>query len=169
MIAKMKVVSKQKNSEMCVICGMNNKYGLKAQFYNMEDKSVMTKFRYEEVHQSYPGRVHGGLITAMLDELGLRAYWVEDENQFAVTMKLDTEYWKPVPYSEDLIGLGKIIKSTPKFLKAEAKILDIHGNVLANAEGTYIKLATDKIINSNESHENMVIYIEDDVKEINFE
>ena len=160
MIAKMKVVSKQKNSEMCVICGMNNKYGLKAQFYNMEDKSVMTKFRYEEVHQSYPGRVHGGLITAMLDELGLRAYWVEDENQFAVTMKLDTE---------DLIGLGKIIKSTPKFLKAEAKILDIHGNVLANAEGTYIKLATDKIINSNELHENMVIYIEDDVKEINFE
>ena len=58
---------------MCVICGMDNKYGLHAQFYNMEDGSVMSKFQYKEEHQSYPGRVHGGLITAMLDEMGLRA------------------------------------------------------------------------------------------------
>lgn len=75
----MKVTRKQKNSRMCAICGLNNQYGVKAPFYSMEDNSVMTKFQYNEVHQSYPGRVHGGLITAMLDELGLRAYWVEDE------------------------------------------------------------------------------------------
>ena len=165
----MKVTRKQKNSRMCAICGLNNQYGVKAPFYNMEDNSVMTKFQYKEVHQSYPGRVHGGLITAMLDELGLRAYWVEDENQFAVTMKLDTEYRKPVPYEQDLIGIGKIIKSTPKFLKAEAKILDIHGNVLANAEGTYIKLDTSKIVDASQMHEDMVFFVEDDVKEINFE
>ena len=47
----MKVVSKQRNSKMCAICGMDNKYGLHAQFYNMEDSSVMTKFRYREEHQ----------------------------------------------------------------------------------------------------------------------
>jgi hypothetical protein len=29
----MKVISKQRNSRMCAICGMDNKYGLKAQFY----------------------------------------------------------------------------------------------------------------------------------------
>lgn len=165
----MKVISKQKNSEMCVICGMNNKYGLRAPFYNMEDNSVMTKFKYEEFHQSYPGRVHGGLITAMLDELGLRAYWVENEEDFAVTMKLNTEYRKPVPYNEELIGVGRIIKSTPKFIKAEAKILDIYGNTLANAEGTYIKLDTEKIVDASALHENMIFLIEDNVKEINFE
>ena len=31
----MKVISKQSNSKMCVICGMDNKFGLRAQFYNM--------------------------------------------------------------------------------------------------------------------------------------
>ena len=55
---------------MCIICGMDNEYGLNAEFYNMEDNSVFTLFRYREQHQSYPSRVHGGLITAMLDELG---------------------------------------------------------------------------------------------------
>ena len=44
----MKVISKQRNSKMCIICGLDNKYGLKAPFYNMEDGSVMTKFQYSE-------------------------------------------------------------------------------------------------------------------------
>lgn len=77
----MKVISKQRNSKMCIICGLDNKYGLKAPFYNMEDGSVMTKFQYSEEHQSYPGRVHGGLITAMLDEMGLRALWTKNKTK----------------------------------------------------------------------------------------
>ena len=70
----MKVLGKQRNSRMCVICGMDNPFGVKAQFYNMEDGSVLTPFRFREEHQSYPQRVHGGVIAAMLDELGLRHY-----------------------------------------------------------------------------------------------
>ena len=48
----MKVISKQRNSKMCIICGLDNEYGLRAPFYNMEDGSVMTKFQYREEHQS---------------------------------------------------------------------------------------------------------------------
>ena len=55
----MKVVSKQRNSKMCIVCGMDNPIGLKAQFYNMEDGSVMTPFQYKKEHQSFPQRVHG--------------------------------------------------------------------------------------------------------------
>lgn len=73
----MKILSKQKNSRMCMICGLDNEYGVNAPFYNMEDGSVMTVFRYKEQHQSYPGRVHGGMITAMLDEMGLRSLWAK--------------------------------------------------------------------------------------------
>lgn len=75
----MKVISKQRNSKMCIICGMDNPIGLKAQFYNMEDESVMTIFKYKEEHQSFPQRVHGGLIATMLDELGLRALWAKNQ------------------------------------------------------------------------------------------
>ena len=143
---KMKVVSKQRNSKMCAICGMDNKYGLHAQFYNMEDGSVMTKFKYREEHQSYPGRVHGGLITAMLDEMGLRALWAYkegNEEEFGVTMSLDTKYRKPVPYNTELIGKGMIIKENSKFFIVDSKILDLEGNVLANGtikNQTQIKL-----------------------------
>ena len=164
----MQILSKQKNSEMCMICGMNNNYGVKAQFYNMEDGSVMTPFVFREEHQSYPGRVHGGIITAMLDELGLRAYWVEHEDEFAVTMSLETKYRKPVPYGLELIGKGEIIRSTSKFLEAKAQILDMYGNVLATVEGKYIKMSTDKIMDEKDFHEGINFLIEDDRKEINF-
>jgi len=70
----MKVVQKQRNSRMCIMCGLDNSAGVRAPFYSMEDGSVVTKFSYREEHQSYPGRVHGGLITAMLDELGFAPF-----------------------------------------------------------------------------------------------
>ena len=138
----MKVISKQRNSRMCAICGMDNKYGLKAQFYNMEDGSVMTKFKYREEHQSYPGRVHGGLITAMLDEMGLRALWAKEGNEdsFGVTLSLDTKYRKPVPYNAEIIGKGMVIKENSKFFVVDSQILDLEGNVLAN--GTICLLYT---------------------------
>ena len=83
----MKVVGKQRNSRMCFICGMDNPIGLHAQFYNMEDGSVISPVTFREEHQSFPGRVHGGLIATMLDELGLRALWsVKGEEDFGVTM-----------------------------------------------------------------------------------
>ena len=164
----MKVVSKQRNSKMCAICGMDNEYGVHAQFYNMEDGSVMTKFKYRQEHQSYPGRVHGGLITAMLDEMGLRALWAKEgsEEKFGVTMSLDTKYRKPVPYDEEIIGKGIVIKENNKFFVVDSKILDLQGNVLANGTIKYIKLDTNKINENIDAHEEMCYLIEDDVKEI---
>lgn len=164
----MKVITKQRNSRMCAICGMDNKYGLKAQFYNMEDGSVMTKFKYREEHQSYPGRVHGGLITAMLDEMGLRALWAKEGNEdsFGVTLSLDTKYRKPVPYNVEIIGKGMVIKENSKFFVVDSQILDLEGNVLANGTIKYIKLDVNKISEGVQIHEEMCYLIEDDVKEI---
>ena len=61
----MKVISKQTNSKMCLICGLDNKLGLKANFYNMEDDSVGAIFTFKPEHQSYPERVHGGMLSAL--------------------------------------------------------------------------------------------------------
>lgn len=165
----MKVVSKQRNSKMCIICGMDNPIGLKAQFYNMEDGSVMTPFQYKKEHQSFPQRVHGGIIAAMLDELGLRACWTESEKIFGVTTSMEVKYRKPVPYDTDLIGRGQVEKENSRFLKVKTEILDKSGQVLAEAEVKYIKLAVEKIVNDIDIHEEMHYLIKDDIKEIKFE
>ena len=163
----MKIKSKQRNSRMCIICGMDNPNGVKAEFYNMEDNSVVSLFQYRETHQSYPGRVHGGMITAMLDEIGLRAVWTTEENQFGVTMSLKTNYRKPVPYNTPLFARGEITLSNHRFLKAEAKIYDSDGNLLADGEMKYIKLK-DEEISKTPMHEDMIYLIESDLTEIKY-
>lgn len=166
----MKVISKQRNSRMCIICGMDNPIGMKAQFYNMEDESVMTIFKFKEEYQSFPQRVHGGIIATMLDELGLRALWAKtSEDNFGVTLSISVKYRKPVPYNETLIGKGLVQKETSKFVIIKTEIFDKTGNLLANAEVKYIKLDIDKISHETNPHEEMCYLIEDEVKEINFE
>jgi acyl-coenzyme A thioesterase PaaI-like protein len=149
----MKITSKQKNSRMCYICGIENEEGLKAKFYNMEDDSVMTKFRYTQNHQSFPNRVHGGLIAAMLDELAFRACWVNDENLYGATMSMEVKYRSPIPYEEDLYGRGIITKNLSKFFESEVGIYDIERRLLANAKVKYIKLPAEKIIDNANLHE----------------
>lgn len=162
----MKVKTKQCNSKMCIICGVENPSSLKAPFYEMEDGSVMSIFEFKEIHQSYPERTHGGMITAMLDELGLRSLWPL-ENTFGVTMEITTKFRKPVPYNVPLKGIGKVISNTSRFVQSEAKILDIDGNVLAQANIKYLKLTTEKIVSNDVDADAHNIFIPDDVKEIN--
>ncbi len=163
----MKVISKQRNSRMCIICGLDNEYGVRAPFYNMEDGSVMTIFQYRPQHQSYPGRVHGGLVTAMLDEMGLRSLWAKNRSEdiFGVTLSLDTKYRKPVPYSTDLLGRGMIIRENNKFFITEARIMDLDGNVLASGNIKYIKMPAETIAENCDTHEEMPYLMEDDRRE----
>lgn len=165
----MKVVEKQKNSKMCIICGLDNPAGVRAPFYSMEDGSVVTLFSFREEHQSYPGRVHGGMITAMLDELGLRALWAKEngEGTYGVTTSLETKYRKPVPYGVPLVARGEIVKESGHFLTAACAVYNTAGDLLANAEIKYIKLDLNKIQEGVDEHEETCYLIEDGVTEIN--
>ena len=167
----MKVIGKQRNSRMCFICGMDNPIGLKAQFYNMEDGSVMTPFVFRKEHQSFPERVHGGLAATMIDEMGLRAMWAKDltEESFGVTMSLSVKYRKPVPYDEELLARGIVVKETPKFVTIVSEIYDRDGELLVNGEAVYIKLSPEQIVSEAvDTHDEMCYLIEDEVREIPF-
>ena len=165
----MKVLRRQSNSRMCFICGLDNPIGLRAPFYEMEDGSVMTRFRYGEAHQSFPGRVHGGLVATMHDELGLRAMWVRaGEDTLGVTMDLRVQYRKPVPYGEDLIARGIVTKLSKSFAAIETAIYDLAGNRLSNAEMKYLIQPASRIAAGADSHEEMCYRIEDGVSELPF-
>lgn len=162
----MKVKEKQRNSKMCFICGMDNVQGLKAQFYSMEDSSVVSLFKYNEYNQSFPGRVHGGLISAMLDELGFRALWSYGKEGFGVTMDLNTKYRKPIPYDVSLLGRGIVTYSNSSFLKADAQIFSLDGTLLSSGEMTYRILPLSTIAKDASIHTEMPYLIDDGINDI---
>lgn len=64
----------QNISSMCLVCGKDNPFSLHAQIVeHPEQDEVVCYFTPQEMHQSYPDRVHGGISAAVLDEVIGRA------------------------------------------------------------------------------------------------
>ena len=159
-----KVVKRQTNSKNCFICGLDNNFGVKAPFYNMEDGSVATVFEFKFEHQSYPGRVHGGIISAMLDELIGRALWVKEPDNYAVTTTMTVKFRKPVPYDTMIKGRGYIVKDSSRLYVGRGELYDMDNNLLAEVNANYLKMSSDKASNSTTNVEEEMCYdIPDDI------
>lgn len=150
---KLKVIQKQKNSDMCVVCGTKNDLSLHADFYAVEGGLMVGLVAGREEHQSYPGRMHGGMISALLDEVVGRAINIVEPDAFGVTSELNVKFKKPVPLNAPLKVVGKLVRNTRLLFIAEGFIEDEAGNILATASGTYIKMSPEKIAGAPLSEE----------------
>jgi len=166
---KLKVVEKQRNSKYCFICGLDNESGVKAPFYNLSDESVATQFKFSRHHQSYPGRTHGGIISAMMDELVGRALWINEPDTYAVTTTMSIKFRKPVPYDTLIKGRGYIVKNSSRMYVGKGELYDMDNNLLVEFSGNYMKLSSAQASNSECNVEDEMCYlIEDGVTEFDF-
>jgi len=110
-------MQKQPNSRMCFVCGMENPIGLKAFFYDDDDGRVMARFTPCQEHQGYPGFTHGGIISALLDEVIGRVVTARDI--WAVTAKLELKFRKPVPLEEEVTIIGEMIRLRSRSFEAK--------------------------------------------------
>ena len=146
---KLPVTKKQNNSRMCFVCGLANGFGLKAAFYETEAGELVAKIKPTENHQSYPGRMHGGIAAAILDETIGRAIAIGREDQvWGVTVELSTKYRKPIPLDQDLWIVGRVTKDGSRFFEGSGEIVLESGEVAVSAVGRYLKVPVDKITES---------------------
>lgn len=164
---KYKVIKKQHNSKECIVCGLKNDLGLKASFYELENGELVAIFTALDEHQSYPGRLHGGMAAAMLDETIGRAILIKDENTWGVTVELNLKYKKPVPLGEELKVVGRITRDTSRLFEGTGEILLKNGEVAVTASGKYIKMPISKISDFGTGEEEWrVVPSENDPEEI---
>ena len=140
------VTGKQQNSKSCLVCGLKNPYGLKASFYELDNKELVCIFTPTEMHQSYPGRMHGGITTAILDETIGRAIMMHHEEMlWGVTVEFTTKFKKPIPLDQELRVVGRITSDTSRFFEGTGELLLPNGEVAATGVGKYIKMPLEKI------------------------
>lgn len=137
--------SKQPNSRMCFVCGVENPSGLHAHFYQLDETTCVAKFLPDPSHQGYPGRVHGGVVAAILDETMGRAIWA-DVTQWGVTVELSLRYRAPVPLGEMLTIVGRITDNTRRVFEAEGELLLADGAPAVTARGKFVKIPLDRIL-----------------------
>lgn len=136
---------KQYNSRMCFVCGVENPAGLHAHFYQVDAATCVGRFLPDRPHQGYPGRVHGGVVAAMMDETLGRAVWA-DASTWGVTAELTLRYKAPVPLGEMLTIVGRITENKRRLFTAEGELLLADGSVAVVAHGKFVKLALDEIL-----------------------
>ncbi|MBP5308442.1 MAG: PaaI family thioesterase [Clostridia bacterium] len=142
-----KIINKQNNADMCAVCGKINAHALGTDFYELEGGVVYSVTHGRNEHQSYPGRMHGGLITAVLDETIGRAIQIGSPESWGVTSKIEVVFKKPVPLNEPIRCFGKITKTYSFAFTGKGYIEDADGNVLACANASYVRVPVEKIVN----------------------
>lgn len=165
----MKVIRVQNNSKNCMICGMENPFGLKAPFYVLADGSVASVFSFKSIHQSYPDRTHGGMVSALLDELMGRALWVVEPEMFGVTTTLNITYRKPTPLDTPVKARAYLTFNSTRGMTAKGQIFDMNDNLLVEGNAKYFKVPFKKMFGENANmHEEMCYQMPLDIKEIDF-
>jgi len=143
---KRKVTAKQRNSRMCFVCGLKNSAGLRAAFYELDSGELMAVFTAREEHQSYPGRLHGGISTSILDETIGRAILTSSGGEtWGVTVEFSTKFKKPVPTDRPVRVVGRIVKEGSRIFEGTGEILLEDGSVAVEGQGRYIKMPLDSI------------------------
>jgi uncharacterized protein (TIGR00369 family) len=139
------VLGAQNISRMCLVCGAENPFGLRACFYELEPgedgrPSLLGVFHVAEEHQSYPGRLHGGISSAILDETIGRAIRVAEPDAWGVTVELKVRYRQPVPTEGEVRAVGRITRDTHRMFEGTGEILLADGSVAVEASGRYVKM-----------------------------
>ena len=140
-----KVQFKQHNSDQCIVCGKVSPLSLGTDFYALEGDVCLGVTTPRDEHQSYPDRMHGGMITALLDETIGRAVQIAHPELWAVTSKIEVSFKRPVRLNRPIKCFGKVTKTYSLGFVGRGYIEDEDGKVLATATATYVKTPIEKM------------------------
>ncbi|MBU1094106.1 MAG: PaaI family thioesterase [Firmicutes bacterium] len=163
------VLKKQNNSEMCFVCGLSNDAGLHTSFYELEQGLLLGVFKGHDIHQSYPQRMHGGIIVALLDETIGRALSILEPDFWGVTVELTVKYLKPVPLDQELKAVGWITKNRRLLFEGEGYLCDENNEILATCQARYMKQSVETIVKDDDFIEEQWIYVADDIFPLSFD
>ena len=140
---------------MCLVCGRDNPFGLHAHFYELAPdepaaagatepaaaasagpaagRELLGVFTPREEHQSYPGRLHGGVSSAILDETIGRAILLVEPGAWGVTAEFTVRFRKPLPLGGEIRCVARLTRDTRRLFEGSGEILLPDGSVAVEA------------------------------------
>ena len=115
----------------CFACGKENEHGLHMRF-EIDDDKCTAYFTPRREHQSYTGRMHGGLVAVLLDEVtGNYLYCKEGKPSY--TAKIEIRYRQPLVIGEEVICTGREVKRRGRMVDMACMICKKDGTILAES------------------------------------
>lgn len=118
----------------CFICGKENPIGFKAEFTtDPARRRAETRVRIDGAFQGWQGVTHGGIISALLDEICAQACM--GSGIMVVTSEIKIRYRAPVPTGSLVTVIGEVVGERRRLVDVKGR-LELDGKVMAEAEVT---------------------------------
>ncbi|HSW64080.1 MAG TPA: PaaI family thioesterase [Dissulfurispiraceae bacterium] len=124
------------DDSFCFVCGSSNPCGLRLTIQR-DGAKVFSEFIPSAQFQGYRDIVHGGIVSAVLDEIMVHAAMAE--SLFAVTAELRVRFKKPARVGRPVRAEGELMRRTSRIVGGAARLIDGEtGDLLAEADAKMI-------------------------------
>lgn len=119
----------------CVACAPAHPFGLKLDFRDVGGGVVRASFGCSDTFEGYPGNIHGGIISTLLDEA--MAICLVFQNLKGVTAELVVKFKAPVLVNREASVDAKVTRDLYPLFLTEANLVQ-DGVVKATASAKFI-------------------------------
>jgi len=127
-----------RKTDNCFVCGAKNAAGLRAEFeVDLEKRSILGRFTPRPEHEGWEGVVHGGVLTALMDEAMVKL--AAHLGMPAVSAEMTVKFKAPARPGEEVTIRGRIAGSRHRLVIAEAEV--VRGAVvIAEVKGKLLRI-----------------------------
>ena len=122
----------------CIVCGRDHPFGLRLEFVAQEDGSVRADLDCPAAFQGYPGMLHGGVISSLLDGAMTHCLFVQGHR--ALTGELNVRFRHPVSTNHRATLRAWIDRPAPPFFVMKAELVQAE-QIKARATGKFVDQA----------------------------
>jgi uncharacterized protein (TIGR00369 family) len=122
----------------CFACGELNPGGMHLDFAVSRDRAE-ARYTADRRHQGYDGLLHGGIVTALLDEA--MGWAIFHQGIWGVTARMNVTFRRPVPIGEELVVVGEVARDRGRLIETRGTLARASdGAVLAEADATFLRM-----------------------------
>ena len=126
-------------------------------FYTTKPGTVEAQINLLKDYEGFPNIVHGGILSAILDEVTGRAQ-MSFKDRFMVTAQLTMRFRMPVLVDQNYTVLGVAGDIKGRVSKSTGQILDMDGRIMAEADAVFVDLTQEQIDSMADASDYWKIY-----------
>jgi len=127
----------------CYVCGQAHPRGLRVRFFVGAFGQVHARLKPDHTLTGYKDTVHGGVISALLDEL---MGWpiALQTGRMAVTGELTVRFLKPMSAGRPYLATARPGTDQGRYWEGKGNVCDEEGIVYSKAHGKYFLLSAEQ-------------------------
>ncbi|RDG39813.1 PaaI family thioesterase [Streptomyces corynorhini] len=127
----------------CFGCSPRNRIGLALEMHRTDDGGLATEITFSDEYASYPGVVHGGIVSVLVDEL-MGDLIALDRGMLAFSVTLRTKFLRPLRTGVPYRAVAAITGEGNGVVHAAADVVSLDGTPHVMSSSAYQPISSDQ-------------------------